>query len=146
MTVGDVFLWRGYPYSATGKIKDRWFIYLGTYSEDPFSEAFLLIPTTTTQLHYYEPGGSRCSHQFVRFRPSDGFGFEAECVADFDDVFYDTPQTQFNSFVERGDITVKGRINRCSVLKQINNAIKKSRDIDRYIKHSVEKNLRLAGC
>ena len=36
MTVGDVFLWRDYTYRATGRIKDRWFIYLGTYREDPF--------------------------------------------------------------------------------------------------------------
>ena len=145
MTVGDVFLWRDYPYRASGRIKDRWFIYLGTYRADPFSEVFLLIPTTTTQLHHFEPGGSRESHHFVRFQPSDGFGFEAECVADFDEVFYDTPQAKFDVYVQKGDITVKGRIASLSVFRQISDAIQKSREIDRCIKRSVLENLRRAG-
>lgn len=145
MNVGDVFLWRDYPSPIAGRRKDRWFIYLGTYREDPFSEVFVLIPTTTTQLHHYEPDGDRETHQFVRFLPSEDFGFEAECIADFDTDFYHWKQTRFNAFIENGDITVKGRINSLSVLKQINIAIQRSRDTDRYIKRTVEKNLRDAG-
>jgi len=149
MNVGDVFVWHNYPYRKAGKIKDRWFIYLGTFKADPFSrslsEVFVMIPTTTTQLHHYEPEGDRYSHSIVRFTPSQGFGFEAECVADFDAVFYDITLATFNKFRQEDDIEVRGRIDHEPTMKKINNAVQQARFIDRRIKRSITENLRTAG-
>lgn len=109
MEIGD-FLWRNYPFAVTGKIKDRWFLYLGKYKEDPFSECCILIPTATTQLHHFERGGSRAGHSYVMIKASDGFGFEADCVIDFDEVFYDTTEREFSLY--KDDIVRKGNINK----------------------------------
>lgn len=145
MKIGEVFLWRNYPYAVVGKIKDRWFLYLGKYREDPFSEIYLLIPTATTQLHHFEPGGNRAGHSHVMIRADDGFGFEADCVIDFEEVFYDTREHEFVRYYENGDIIRKGKIDKEQVLREIYKAIQSARDIDRCIKLCVRDNLRAIG-
>ena len=145
METGDVFLWRNYPYAVTGKIKDRWFLYLGKYRVDPFSEIYLLIPTATTQLHHFEPGGRRASHSYIMIKASDGFGFEADCVIDFDEVFYDTTERDFAQFCSRGDIIPKGRIDNQQTLLKIYKAVEAARDVDRCIKLCVRYNLKEIG-
>ncbi len=143
MEVGDVFLWRNYPFAVTGKIKDRWFLYLGRYSEDPFSEVYLLIPTATTQLNHFEQGGSRADHSYVMIKASDGFGFERDCVIDFDEIFYDITEHEFRSYED--DIVPKGNIDKEPVLRKIYEAVQAARYIDRCIKLQVRDNLRSIG-
>lgn len=143
MDLGDVFLWRNYPFAVTGKIKDRWFLYLGTYKEDPFSDVVMLIPTATTQLHHFEAGGSRHGHSVVMISASEGYGFEADCVLDFDEVFYDTPKSDFDRYA--GDMTIKGKISSNKKMKEIYEAIIRARDVDKIIKISIRNNFKDAG-
>lgn len=145
MDIGTVFIWRNYPFAVAGKIKDRWFLYLGTHKEDPFSEIFLLIPTATTQLHHFELGGRRAGHSFVYIRAKDGYGFEADCAIDFDEVFYDISERVFTQYDSKGDIVVKGKIADAPMLKRICNAIQRARDVDQCIKRSVKNNLKSIG-
>lgn len=145
MEIGTVFVWRNYPFAVTGKTKDRWFLYLGTYNEDPFSEIFLLIPTATTQLHHFERGGRRCGHSFIYIRAGAGYGFEADCVIDFDEVFYDVPARVFAQYDANRDIIPKGKIADSPMLKRIYDAIQSARDVDRSIKRCVRDNLRSIG-
>jgi len=143
MDFGDVFLWRNYPFAVKGKIKDRWFLYLGTYKADPFSEVIMLIPTATTQLHHFEAGGSRYDHSVVIMNASEGYGFEADCVLDFDEVFYDTSKTDFDRYA--CDMTIKGKVNSNKKMKEIYEAIAKARDVDNIIKICIRDNFKNAG-
>lgn len=145
MEIGDVFVWRNYPFAVTGKTKDRWFLYLGKYREDPFAEFYILIPTATTQLHHFEPGGSRAGHSHIVVFVSDGFGFEADCVIDFDEVFYDTTEREFTLYFDKGEILLKGKIDKEPMLRKIYEAVLAARDIDRCIKRQVRDNLRSIG-
>ena len=85
MRTGDVFLWKAYPYQNDGKIKNRWFVYLGDLKNDPFDDDTLIAvvaPTTTTQTDHYRPGEHREKHLTIGFTTDDGYGFEQDCMLD----------------------------------------------------------------
>lgn len=144
MNVGDVFLWKKFPFREGGKAKDRWFIYLGTYIGAQSPVTLVLTVTTTTQLHYFESEGSRSDHHFVRFNRVDNWGFEADCVADFDNDFRIRTQVEIEEAYNNGDIVIRGQICERSMLQRIKNAVSTSRTIDHYIKRCVMDNLQNA--
>jgi hypothetical protein len=122
MNVGDVFLWNKYPHNVEGEHKARWFVYLGEYKEslDPFDDTipvFIIAPTTTTQLHYYEPGESRARHPHVRFYPEEGFGFTSECILDLAYADVVVRKTDFQNQEESGRIEGKGCLNTARLKK-----------------------------
>lgn len=57
LCVGLLFKWNNYPFSRSDLIKPRYCIYLG--KTPGFAEPFHYLVTGTSQIHYYEPGGSR---------------------------------------------------------------------------------------
>lgn len=146
LQVGDIFLWKNYPYPRYEQniIKDRWFLCLGTYKEDIFSgEVMMLIPTATTQLQHFDRGGDREKHCFVRFFENENFGFAQECVIDFDEDFYMSKkqvEPYFNELVIKG--TIK---NNPTKQQQIYNVVKSSSLIDRILKIQIRDNLRTIG-
>lgn len=143
MEIGDVFRWNSYPFAIDGGAKPRWFLYLGTYREDPFSQIMLIIPTSTTQIHHFERGGKRSSHSHIFISAGDGFGFDRDCVLDFEEVFYDTPLEELKA--RERDIEMMGAIKSVSALQKIYSAICAARDVDRFIKIQVRDNLRSIG-
>lgn len=108
------------------------------------SPVFVLLCTTTTKLHYYERGGERSSHAFVRFRGGE-FGFESDCVLDLDGSFYaDIKETVFMKYKDQGDIEIKGNLIE-QKLREIYNQILSSRMIPKRIKKDIHNSFNMAG-
>lgn len=80
MRIGTVFKWLDYPFQEDQKVKDRWFIYLGTSSilENPLC---VYISTATTQTYHYQNQGKRSHHKCLPFKKGQ-FGFEQDCLVD----------------------------------------------------------------
>lgn len=114
MQVGCVFLWGNYPFQKDGEVKNRWFIYLGESKSDPLEtdEAliFVIAPTTTSLLDFYEEGCERCKHPYVRFEPLPEHGFTHPCVLDLAYPPAFLTRADFRSFMERGEIHEKGNL------------------------------------
>lgn len=149
MNVGDVFLWDPYPHNTEGEHKARWFVYLGEYREspDPFDDTapiMIIAPTTTTQLHYYEPGESRAGHPHIRFDPDEGFGFTSECILDLAKEDVVVRKTDFQKQEELGRIEKKGQLTTAR-LRDIYGKISNSRGYSPKLKHQVRENLSNAG-
>ncbi|GAB6280224.1 MAG: hypothetical protein STSR0007_02830 [Thermovirga sp.] len=149
MNVGDVFLWDQYPHNTEGEHKARWFIYLGEFKEspDPFDDTvpvMIIAPTTTTQLHYYEPGESRAGHPHIRFTPKEGFGFTSECILDLAKADVVVRKTNFQKQEESGRIEGKGHLTTAR-LKEIYGKIYDSRGYSPKLKHQIRENLNNAG-
>lgn len=147
MKVGTVFYWEAYPYPIEGEEKRRWFVYLGEYSDnlDPhFGPAWIIAPTTTTQLHHYEPGGLRADFPRVYFRPEDGFGFTTECVLDLSDARLVISLDVFRKNIETQKIKVCGRISD-KKLRLIYEKIRDSRGYSFILKEVIHDNLNRAG-
>lgn len=147
MKVGAVFYWENFPYPVEGKEKRRWFVCLGEYSDDPdplAEAAWLIAPTTTTQLHHYEPGGSRADSPRVYFRPKEGFGFTAECVLDLSEARIVIPLDVFRENLETQKITICGQVSN-EKLRYVYEKICVSRGYSPKLKKIIHDNFNFAG-
>ena len=143
MEVGAVFIWQSFPFSKFTQIeiKPRWFVYLGKTSIIS-SPIFVLLATTTTQLHHYERGGERNDHSIAKFRSGE-FGFEQDCVLDVGWSFYaDIPESVFIEY--KADIDIKGRLPE-QRLREIYNLILKSERIAKKVKKDIHHSFNMAG-
>ena len=145
LELGDVFTWEQYPYHIEGEPKRRWFVYLGEYKEnpDPFEGNVMIIaPTTTTQIHYYEPRESRARNPHVRFTPEDGFGFAAESVLDLSNEHIVVAKSVFRS--NETSINVRGKVSHAR-LRLIYEKIRASTGYSPKSKAQIYENLKHAG-
>jgi hypothetical protein len=76
---GDVFKWIDFPYQNDGKIKDRWFIYLGRM-DITSSPLFYYMQTTTTQIGDFD-NGNRVDHKTVLLKATET-PFQLNCLMD----------------------------------------------------------------
>lgn len=108
MNVGTVFRWNDFPNPQYGnEIKARWFIYLG--ETGPFhTPTVAYLPTTTTQLQRFEPGGPCCNHSHHLFR-ADSSCFEEDCIIDFDSRPYTIKKQEL---IDNPDIEIRGQLKR----------------------------------
>jgi len=149
MEIGSVFIWVSYPFNHEKDPKDRWFVYLGEYREsnDPFdktSSIFVVIPTTTSRIEYYEPGGYRENHLFVMFTPEEGFGFSKKCILDLTHFEPVVEKHVFDKFLERGTILKQGEIS-TSRIREIYEKICISSGYSMILKKKIRHNLTTAG-
>lgn len=107
MDVGTVFRWKDFPYPRYGdEIKPRWFIYLG--KTGPFSNpVYAYLPTTTTQLHRFEPGGQCCTHSHKKFSAGTTC-FDEDCIIDFDSRPYVLDHAEL---IDNSNIDIRGKLN-----------------------------------
>jgi len=149
MKIGDVFSWDQYPYNVEGKHKKRWFVYLGEYKENPDpldkdSPVMIIAPTTTAQLHYYNPGEPRAEHPHVRFYPKDGFGFVSECILDLAEADVVVRKTDFQNQEQLGFMEKKGQVT-TSRLKEIHKKISNSKGYSWKLKYQIRENMNKIG-
>lgn len=149
MNVGDVFLWKKYPYNKEGISKPRWFVYLGEYreTEDPLDEitpVMIIAPTTTSQLHYYVPGEPREKHPYVRFTPQEGFGFASECILDLHVSDIVIEKIIFRNCERAGNIVLKGILDD-QKLREIYKKIYSSSGYSPKLKRQIRQNFNHAG-
>ena len=107
LKVGNVILWGDYPSPRSGKIKARWFIYLGRTSVLT-TPVFAYLCTTTTQLQHFDPGGSRSNHTCKRFDVRQFPLFERNCVIDFDEDLHEIPEATIDKC--RAHIEIRGQL------------------------------------
>lgn len=67
LTVGDIIRWEDFPFPkhTPKEIKTRWFLCLGKTGALE-NECYFFLVAGTTQLHHYEQGGDRCTHNYVK--------------------------------------------------------------------------------
>ncbi|MBW8003070.1 MAG: hypothetical protein FVQ80_13800 [Planctomycetes bacterium] len=139
MKIGAVFFWSNFHKYKSGKLKGRWFIYLGktVYGMKPERSH---IGTTTTKLRYYEKGGYRHNNIIYRFSAGE-FGFEEDCILDVDNDI----NAEFTSKIENNpEITVKGFLDNSS-LEKLYVYIRDSKRIDKMVKQDIFHSFRSAG-
>ena len=126
MKIGTVFFWDNLQVDLSGKIKSRWFIYLGKtpYGIDPPRSH---LGTTTTQLRYYGVSGYRQHNITLRFSAGES-GFEQDCILDIDKDIHSelTLKLENNS-----NIIIKGHLKK-EKLEKLYDLIKSSNRIDKY--------------
>lgn len=122
MKPGTVFKWNNFPYPKFGgKIKARWFIYLGDTGLLS-SPIIAHLCTTTTTLEDFKPMGKRATHRFFLFTKVKYPFFDQDCILDYDEEPY--PEEK-NSLLTNTSIEMKGELdNAC--LKTIYYGIWKS--------------------
>lgn len=139
MKLGSVFMWRNFPLQEDGKVKDRYFIYLGKscYTDNPI---MVFLITATSRVHYYEEGGNRTHHNYIEFKAGQ-FCFTKDCI--FDVNFTDHLE-EINFLNHKEDIEEKTVLPE-SILKKIYNLILNSKTISQKIKKDIYINYNLGG-
>lgn len=105
--VGDVFRWDNFSVQRDDISKTRYFIFLGQTSlfESP---ANWYGVSATTQVHYYEPGGSRNGNNYLKINGGD-FGFPSTSIIDvdqwFESYFMETLQQSAQNIVVIGKVS-----------------------------------------
>ena len=122
MKPGAVFRWKEFPYPKyAGKIKARWFIYLG---DTGLLSAHVIahICTTTTSLDDFGPRRKRASHRHLLLKKTRYPFFDEDCILDFDEWPYSVEK---KSLENNPDIEIKGELDQ-ECLKTIYYGIWKS--------------------
>jgi len=121
LRVGTVFKWNDFPdIRYGGKLKPRWFVYLGeTTKIQPPIIAY--IQTTTAQKSDFNPGGNRNTHIHYEFK-SEKTPFEVDCIIDFSipSLDYEKEKLENNPQIE-----IKGELD-TEILKILYNKMYKS--------------------
>ncbi len=143
MRVGDIYIWHSYPRQKDGEIKDRWFLFLGEVRNVPFDDdpsIYVVSPTATTRLEYYEQGAHREKHLYFCFRKDSGFGFEKDCILDVTLPPEHWPKRIFLDFESKGLIEKKGELPK-DILEKIYNKILLSSAYSYIEKENIKRNL-----
>lgn len=135
-----MFRWKDFPGPRGGEVKARWFIYLG--DSGYFSQVLIAyICTTTTQIHYFQAGGDRISHDHFLFKKVPNSPFEEECILDFDEP----PHTLRKSILENNpSIEEKGKLDE-QTLRMIYNRLCRSSAYSRVILRDIHDSFNKAG-
>ena len=139
MEVGDVFVWKNFPYPKHGNIKDRWFVFLG-HTRFPDTPIFAFISTVTTQIQHYEKSGDRATHLFKKFKKGD-FGFPEDCILDLDTIY---DNIKLDKLTASPDTEIKGKID-TPTLKEIYSLLVLSQKISRKVKCYIYESFNYAG-
>lgn len=146
--VGDVFIWKDYPYQADQQVKRRWFVCLGEVKEDPLETDSRLVqiiaPTTTTQTGHYLSDGHREGHPVVLFSRASGYGFTTDCLLDLGMEPAVWQRAEVESKHREGKILVKGTLPD-KVLRDIYFKVCASRSYAPKLKRQIKANLNAAG-
>lgn len=137
---GDVIKWNNFKDRRHGEIKPRWFILLGTTTQFQ-TPIFLHLSTTTTQLHYFEKGGEREKHLYVKFHPNDS-PFDEPCILDIDEGSYDF--TYEYIIKNKKDIEIKEPLKH-QKLREIYNKIIRSDHFNKKIILDIHHSLNMIG-
>lgn len=141
MKPGDILLWKDFPYPQMGgKIKPRWFIYLGD-SGILSNPIFAYICTTTTQMADFEKGGKREGHRHFCFKKGE-FPFESDCLLDYDESPYHHLTKQ--ELEKNTNIQVMGNLGQ-RLMREIYEGIYSSRSYSRIIKRDIRESINLIG-
>ena len=141
--VGDVFIWKNFPYirDTSSSIKNRYFIYVGK-TKVFVTPLCLYITTSTTQTKHYEKGGERYNHNVCRFLKGEA-GFEEESIIDVDFNFYsDITHEQIKNCMS--DIEIIGKVP-VEKLRHLYNLIIKSDKIAKIVKMDIFNSFQLDG-
>ena len=131
MQLGPVFIWKKFPHSKDGNIKDRYFIYVGE-SHFPDNPIHIFLITTTTRKVYYEIGGSRENHNIYKFK-AGSFGFVEDSILDVDS-YYNLEKDDLDSY--KNEIEVIYRLP-VDVLTNIYALILQSKNISLKVKKDI---------
>lgn len=80
---GLLFFWPKYEHQNDGKVKDRYFLFLGETNDIINPDSIYYLVTGTSLCDYYECGGDRENSCHIRFKPLT-HGLPVETVFDFD--------------------------------------------------------------
>jgi len=139
MKLGSVFIWRNFPFQGDGKVKDRYFIYLGK-SRYPDNPIMVFLITATSRVHYYEEGEIRIRHNYIKFK-SGQFCFAKDCIVDVDSI---DNLKEMDFLNHKKDIEEKTVLTEF-ILKKIYNLILKSKYISMKIKQDIHTNYNFDG-
>lgn len=141
MDIGSVFKWDDYPKQKDGKLKARWFVYLGLSSILSNPQNVFLLPSTT-QIELYEKGNRRQNHKKIRRFKSGSCGFEDESIIDIHFFENNWILDEFNKYSR--DMEVKGKISN-NILTQLYNFILTDYYIEKIIIVDIRRNLNSIG-
>jgi hypothetical protein len=107
MNAGTVIKWNDFQdRQYEGKVKPRWFVYMGDTGPLSLSYRRAYLFTTTGQVEKFAPGGERERHTHCSFSP-DTSPFERPCVMDFDEDYY---PYELSKIETNPDIEIKERL------------------------------------
>lgn len=129
---GDIFVWKNFPDHHDGVSKNAWFIILGKtgYGVEP---EFSYLLRATTQLHYYETGGSRCKNLHVKIerKKAQYSFFEEDCLFDCDGTIFPRSEN-LNNLESEGIIVKKGKLDLVTI-SEIFSKLKSGRKISKIV-------------
>lgn len=141
MDIGSVFRWNGYAKQKDGKLKARWFIYLGLSSILSNPQNVFLLPSTT-QTELYKKGNRRQNHKKIKRFKKGSCGFEDESIVDIDFFENNWVLHEFNRC--SSDMEVKGKVS-SNILMQLYDLILSDYYIEKIIIVDIRRNLNSIG-
>jgi len=141
MDIGSVFRWDYYPKQKDGKLKARWFVYLGLSSILSNPQNVFLLPSTT-QIELYKKGNRRQNHKKIRRFKNGTCGFEDESIIDIHFFENNWILDEFNKYSL--NMEVKGKISN-NILTQLYNFILTDYYIEKIIIVDIRRNLNSIG-
>lgn len=142
MRVGTVFIWSDYPYQKDKKVKNRYFVYLGT--SGPFlNPIYIYIATATTQQNYYQQGGKRANRNCLNFKKGK-FGFKKDCLIDPNLLDSSITLPTFEKFGTDGQIKELSTLPN-EILIDLYKLIRLAPHLIPKIKHDIRNNLNKIG-
>ena len=139
MRLGTVFLWKDFPKQQDGKVKDRYFLYLGKscFTDNPI---MVFLITATSRVYYYEEDGNRTQHNYIKFK-SGQYCFPKDSIIDVGSIDFLEEKYFLNHKENIEEKTVLPE----SILKKIYNLIISSRVISLKVKNDIHNNYNLNG-
>jgi len=141
MDIGSVFRWNDYPKQKDGKLKARWFIYLGLSSILSNPQNVFLLPSTT-QIELYERGNRRQNHKKIKRFKRGSCGFKSESIIDIHFFENNWILGEFNKYSR--DMEVHGKVSN-NTLTQLYNFILTDYYIEKIIIVDIRRNLNNIG-
>jgi len=142
LQIGTVLKWDNFPLRRYGgKLKPRWFIYIG--ETGLLSQITIIyLATTTTKADPFKAGGSRSDHNKFTFRTQEFREFEEDCILDYDEQPYAIEKDKF--LKNQSDISVKGQLKE-ETMRMIYNQFLRSGSCSNIIMFDIHDSFNKAG-